>query len=376
MHFFSFVLKNIARRRFRSTFTIVGVAVAAGAVVALLGLSTGFEHSLVNMYRQRGIDVVVVRTGVTERLTSSLDARLEATLAAMPEVRQVAPELLDVVSLDEANLVGVTLYGWRPRSLVFDHLQLVAGRNLMPGDQTAVMLGAVLAKNLGKHVGDKLEVYAGVPFDVVGVFQSFNLHENAAMIVPLAQLEKLTNRRGRVTLFDLVLADRGNSQATGRLIHRIDSLGRGLTAMTTGSYVSTSAQLRLGRAMAVLISAVALVMGTLGVLNTMVMVVFERTQEIGILRAIGWRRGRVMRMILLESVLLSLAGAVLGTLAAVLLCSLLGTLPGTGGLLGARVPPIVILAGLAIAPIVGLIGGIYPALHGSRLPPTEALRHE
>jgi putative ABC transport system permease protein len=376
VHFVSLVLKNIGRRRFRSTFTVVGVAVAAGAVAALMGLSTGFEQTLVDMYRQRGIDLVVVRTGVTERLTSSLDARLEQTLAGLPEVRQAAPELLDVVSLEDANLVGVTVYGWRPDSLVFDHLRLLAGKNLAPDAGRSVLLGTVLAKDLGKRVGDRVEVYAGVPFQVVGIFQSYNVYENAAMIVPLAQLQQLTNRRGRVTLFDLVLRDRADAQATDQLIHRIDGLGRGLTAMTTGTYVSTSAQLRLGRAMAVLVSTIALVMGTLGVLNTMVMAVFERTQEIGILRAIGWRRGRVLRMILLESVLLSLAGAVLGTLAAVLLCRLLGHLPGAGGLVSGQIPPLVIVACLALAPVLGLLGGLYPAWHGSHLLPTEALRHE
>jgi putative ABC transport system permease protein len=376
VHFFSFVLKNIARRRFRSTFTVVGVAVAAAAVVALMGVSTGFENSLISMYRERGIDLVVVRTGVTERLTSSLDARLEATLAAMPEVRQVAPELLDVVSLEDANLVGVTVYGWRPESVVFDHLRLASGRTLQPADHKAVLLGTVLAKNLGKRVGDQVEVYAGVPFEVVGIFQSFNLYETAAMIVPLVELQKLTNRQGRVTSFDVVLRDSADSQATDRLQRRIGELGRGLSAMTTGSYVSSSAQLRLGRAMAVLVSAVALVMGSLGVLNTMLMVVFERTQEIGVLRAIGWQRGRVVRMILLESFLLSLAGAGLGTLAAVLLCRGLARLPGAGGFVSGEIPWSVILAGVALAPILGLVGGLYPALHASHLPPTQALRHE
>lgn len=376
MHFISLVLKNIGRRRFRSTFTVVGVAVAAGAVAALVGLSTGFEHMLIDMYHERGIDLVVVRSGVTERLTSSLDAKLEPTLAGMPEVRQAAPELLDVVSLEDVNLVGVTVYGWRPGSFVFDHLRLLAGESLAPQAGRSVLLGAVLAKDLGKRVGDRVEVYAGVPFRVVGIFQSFNVYENAAMIVPLEQLEQLTNRPGRVTLFDLVLRDRADQSATDRVIQRIDGLDRGLAAMTTGSYVSTSAQLRLGRAMAVLVSAVALVMGTLGVLNTMVMAVFERTQEIGILRAIGWRRGRVLRMILLESVLLSLAGAAIGTLAAVLLCHFLGHLPGAGGLVSGQIPALVVVACLALAPVLGLLGGLYPALRGSQLSPTEALRHE
>src|SRR5690242_15860444 len=82
MYFLTFIFRNIAGRRFRSMFTIVGVAVAVGAVVALVGLASGFETSFVNLYKRRGIDLVVVRAGVTQRITSSLDEKLEATLRA------------------------------------------------------------------------------------------------------------------------------------------------------------------------------------------------------------------------------------------------------------------------------------------------------
>ncbi len=116
MRFLTFILKNIARRRFRSTFTVVGVAMAVGAVVALVGVSSGFQEAFLGLYQQRGIDMVVIRAHVTERLSSALDERIEASLRAMPEVRDVAPVLMDVVSFEDVNLIGVTVYGWRPGS--------------------------------------------------------------------------------------------------------------------------------------------------------------------------------------------------------------------------------------------------------------------
>jgi putative ABC transport system permease protein len=83
-----------------------------------------------------------------------------------------------------------------------------------------------------------------------------------------------------------------------------------------------------------------------------------------------------MRMILVEAVILSATGAALGALGAVLLYRLLAELPSASGIVSGRISPLVIAQGFALALVVGFLGGLYPALRGSRLPPTEALRHE
>jgi putative ABC transport system permease protein len=111
-------------------------------------------------------------------------------------------------------------------------------------------------------------------------------------------------------------------------------------------------------------------------LNTMVMSVFERTREIGILRAIGWRPSRVVRMILMESMLLSLGGAIVGTAGGIGLTLLLSRMPFVNGAIQNSVSPVIIAKGFIIALLVGLIGAAYPAFRGARLLPTEAIRHE
>ena len=141
-------------------------------------------------------------------------------------MRDVAPVLMDVVSFEDVNLIGVTVYGWRPGSAEFHDLQLIAGLALQPEDKRCVMLGTVLAKNLGKHVGDMLSIYEDQPFEVVGIFQSFSMYENAGMVVPLTELQRLTDRKAQVTMFDIILKDPGNQQATDRLIQRIKDLGK------------------------------------------------------------------------------------------------------------------------------------------------------
>jgi putative ABC transport system permease protein len=140
-------------------------------------------------------------------------------------------------------------------------------------------------------------------------------------------------------------------------------------------YADTASELKLARSAAWLTSTVALIVGAIGTLNTMVMSVFERVQEIGVLRAIGWKKSRVMRWILLESLLLALVGAILGTLIGAASTRFLSTLPIATRLISGEIEPTIVAQGFAIALFVGLLGGAYPAYRAARFLPTEALRH-
>ncbi|MGO9465016.1 MAG: ABC transporter permease [Isosphaeraceae bacterium] len=376
MRFSTIVLKNAIRRPLRSILTALAIAVAVGTVVALVGISYGFERTFLDLYRGSGIGLIVVRAGSKQRMTSTLDERLADKIRALPGVRDVFGGLVDTVSFNDLGLYGVLVQGWMPETLAFDHLRLISGRALRRDDGKAVMLGTILAKNLGKGVGDTLSVYEGEDFRVIGVYRSSNVFEEGAMVVPLAQLQRLMQRQGQVTGLSVIL-DRSADQATLERVRRqVEALAPALHAMTTDEHVKSLTEIQLAKAMSWLTSTVALVLGTFGVMNTMIMAVHERTKEIGILRAIGWRRRRVAGLILLESVILSLVGAILGGVGAGLLLRLLTFVPTVNGLIDGRVPPIVLAYGLAIALLVGLCGGLLPAYRASRMLPTEALGYE
>jgi len=382
MRLTTFILKNLLRRPVRSLLTGIGVALAVGAVVALVGISQGFERAFVDLLQRRNVDLMVVRAGKTERLTSTLDESIGRRLAKLPEVETVIPGLMDMVSFPEADLISVGVQGWPPDSVLFDDIEIVAGRRLEPGDKGAVMLGTILARNLEKKVGDTIEIDME-PFRVVGIYQSFNVYENGSAVMLLSELQHLMDREGQVTGFQVVLKDAPDK---ARIIERVrqkiealtDAQGRPLklAALPTRKYVDSTLQIRIARASAWLTSVVALVIGTVGMLNTMIMSVFERTREIGILRAIGWRRWRIMVTILGESLLLCVAGAVVGSLAAVGLTKWLSTLPRAAGYVQGDIAPVVLAQGFVLAVLVGLLGGAYPAYRGASLSPTEAIRHE
>jgi putative ABC transport system permease protein len=369
------VLRNILRRPARSALTVAGVAIAVAAVVALVGISRGFERSLRMVYESRGVDLMVIRAGSTQRFSSVLDEGLGQKIAAVPGVSEVSPGLADVVSSEEADMTGIVIQGVPLEGGPLAQMRIVAGRRIEPGDGQAVLLGRVLARGLNKRVGDALEVVKGQSYCVVGIYEASNVFENGSMIMALDQLQRLMGRKGEVTHFTVIAKDK-DRRSLENVAERIRALAPSLDVLPTREYIETSVEIRTARAAAWLTSSIALILGAIGMVNTMLTAVFERTRELAILQAIGWQHRRIVQLILLEAVLLALAGAVVGTVLAVGLTQVLCRLPEAGRLVSGDIAPEVIVQGFVIALLVGVAGGIYPAYRATRFVPTEGLRHE
>ncbi len=376
MRFSTLILRHLLRRRVRTLLTVLGLAVGISAVVTLSAVAWGFEKSFLDIYEAKGIDLILVRAGVTDRLSSSLDATLIDSIRRVPGVSDAARSLIDAVGFEEAGVVSALVSGWEPGSVLFRGIRPVDGRAIGPDDGKAAMLGRVLALSLGKTTGQTVDV-AGERFDVVGIYESTSLFESGGLIVPLRELQRMMGREGQVTGF-VVTANpevpEGRSQAA--LGKAIEAALPGIAAVPARDYVEQDLILRLAKSMAWATSLIALILGSVGMLNTMVMSVYERTTEIGVLRALGWRRGRVLALVLGEALILGVAGALCGGLLGYLSLHALTLAPTARGFITATIPPATYAFGLALAVGLSLLGGLYPAWHASRLEPTEALRHD
>ncbi len=302
MRFLSFIAKNVLRRKVRSALTGIGVAVAIAAVVALLGVSRGFEESTRQMIAGHGVDLVVIREGAGIEGTVRLDEGIAGLIAQLPEVDKVAPVLTDRLRLEHKSSMLVPITGYPAGGFPMEQLAIQpGGHNLTAADKRGTLLGAILARNLDKKVEDTV-IIDDVPFHVVGIYQGSNMVENGGAVTLLPDLQQTLgpDRKGKVTQFQVVLKAeyKGDPVALKRVQAEIkdlrDSKGAayGIEGLTTDEYIDKSNEVRLSQAMAWMTSAIALVIGAVGMLNTMIMSVLERTQEIGILRAIGWRKIR------------------------------------------------------------------------------------
>ena len=374
MRFLSLVLKNLTRRPLRTGLTLLAFATAIAAVVSLLGVANGFTESFAAIYESHAVDIVVSRQGSADRLSSAVDESYIEKLLKLPGVAKTSGVLLETLSLEESDVYGIPSMGIANDSWLLDDYELRSNKVDCP-DNRCLMLGIHLADRVGIDAGKRVSLFEE-PYLVTGIFKSQSTWENGSIILPLDQLQALTDRAGQVTYINLVLDASVDQAAAAKLIEQIHALDPKLEALTTGDFVRTDTRMRIASAMAWMTSMIALVIGAIGTLNTMMTSVLERTREIGILRAIGWPRRRVVSMILLESSVLAVLASVLGCLLAVLLTRVLAQSEAARGILSPSINPMIIGQGCLLAVAIGMLGALIPAWRASKLLPTEAFREQ
>jgi putative ABC transport system permease protein len=279
---------------------------------------------------------------------------------------------MDMVAFEEHDLYMVLVNGWEPDCPVLQQVNLLSGRRLRAGDRRAVMLGRILAANLGKQVGDAIQLY-GLDFEVVGVFESFSVYENGAIFMLLDELQQQTDRPGEVTGFIVQSADKSPA-AVARLQQQIAALDPTIAATPCAEFVDSLMQIKVARTMSWVTSLIAIVIGAVGVMNTMMMSVFERRAEIAALRAMGWRKSTVSRLVVSESLILTMLGALGGIALGIGLTILLANWKSTSGLVQGDISLLAIVEGAAVAIAVALLGAVYPLVRCIRVSIADGLR--
>ena len=382
MRFAEILVKNLLRRKARSLLTLSGVSIAVAATVVLLTVAWGYSDSAASHYAASQVDVVVVRAGVAERITSSLSASLAVRLLALPGVANIDGRLTEMVSLGDGSLLGVPLHGLDPTGFAMAHYAVTRGRTLGTGDRHTIILGAGLATALGKLPGDNVNL-EGTTFAIAGIFQTGDALESNTAVATLADLQELMDRPGQVSEFQIqVLPAAADPTAVRQLCKAIEGLAAssgtslGFKAMPMRDFVAADTETGLLLGMARGTSAIAILLSSLGLLNTMLMSVIERTRELGILRAVGWSRALIVRLILGESILLSLSGVAVGTACAWGVLLILSGYSFTRSLVPSGLTPAAVAVGAAVGLLAGIAGAAYPAYRATGIDPTEALRYE
>lgn len=375
MTLIEFALHNVRQRPARSLLTAMAVALGVAAAVALTGIAWGFEASWQKANDARGTDLIVTRLASTNAMPSPFRAEpLQGELRGYPKVRDVVGLLSEMLSVD-AGAPPVFVFGWTHGSYLWQHLKLIDGRWPANADEPAVVVGVVTAELLHKKVGDVLDI-EGRRMPVVGVFESSAAIENGAVLMTLDQAQLTTDKPGKVNVLNVKLDVDATPADIDAIKARIRERAPGFIAITSGELVGQNTVVRIAKAMSNATTLIAGLVGVLIVFNTMLMSVNERTREIGVLLALGWHRRTVIQLVCGEAALLTLAGGIAGVLVGVGLTWQLEHLDLLRGKIDANFPASFLFTMPILAMLVGVVGGLFPALKASRLTPSHALRQE
>ena len=374
LDFLAVAAANLKVRCLRTVFTMMGVAVAVASFIALYTLSHGPERNWRRSLDEVGAHLVGYERGAIHVISSRLPISLAEKIRTVPGVTEVTPQISRFVPADKEDQQMV-LIGVAATSSFWRSVPLRQGRLPRADETWVVVLGSMAAEALGKRVGDSIELMWR-RFEVIGISAFENPMNSSGMLAPLAALHELDRGSDMVTAFLVSLAAPGDSVAVARTLARLNALAPNLAFVRAEEVARSTKVLQLLQAISWIVSVISIGMGVLVVANTLVMAITERTREIGVLSAVGWSAGRIASLILVESLLVTITGCLMGAVAGVAIALWMGAHPVLGSLLEPvfSIDLFVWVVGATVA--MGLLGGAYPAWVAARVQPARALQHE
>ncbi len=361
-------LQNLWQRRTRTTITLVVIGLTVGAIIAIQSVMGGMVGEMSDWFAAEA-EVMLRQADVADTSLSAIDERVGEKIAALPQVKDLSGLMFTAVGLPDRGGFLIVM-GYSPQSFLLQSKKIISGESLTSNHQ--ILLGKSMAASLNKQVGDTIDL-AGQRFSIAGIFESKISWEEMGGIMTLRDAQAFMGKPRKVSMYAIKLVDPKQAEA---LVAQINHDYPDVHAALAGDFVSQMPDMQNSDAMVNSISLIAILVGGVGVLNTMLMSVFERTREIGVLRALGWGRIRVLRLILQEAVTLGLLGGASGILAAFGLVWLIDQVPWIGELLEPNWTVEVFVQAILVALALGVLGGLYPAYRATRLQPVEALRYE
>ncbi|HEX6031635.1 MAG TPA: FtsX-like permease family protein [Tepidiformaceae bacterium] len=371
MSFVGLVVKNLLRQRVRAGLTLLGISIGITTVVALGAITNGLKGAAGEVLQIGGADFIVAQKGTSDLSFSTVSEEDWQAVSRVDGVQWATGVLFHITKMP--NNPYFVLLGERPEDLADNPPALKEGRVVAPGAADEVMLGDGSAGDLDAGVGEVVTI-SDRQLTVAGIYHTGRLWEDNGGYAPLATVQELAAKPSVVTVvYVKAEPDVARETLTTRIRDQFPNL---TTVSSVEEYGQVDQGIELIDAANLAISFLAIAIGAVGVMNTMVMSVFERTREIGILRAVGWSGRRVIRMIVIESLMLCAVAAVLGSLAGVAATRLVLLVPAISSLLEPSFTPAIFVRALVVAIGVALVGAAYPAYRAVRLTPMEALRYE
>jgi putative ABC transport system permease protein len=394
-------LKAISRNKLRSILTMLGMVIGVGCVIVVVAIGNGASQSIQSTINSLGTNFIMVFPGAS----TSGGARIftgsstltpedaEAIKTEAPNVAYVSPQVRSAAQVVAGELNwGTSIMGVGVEYPNIRAWNVAQGSFFTDADVKAAskvaILGNTVAENLfpnGDAVGQVVRI-KNVPFKVVGVLEKkggnmMGQDQDDTIVAPYTTIMKRLSGKTRI---DMLYVSAASANAVQQAQTEVDSILRQRHRIAPGMdadfqmrsqeeiAAASAQQMNTLRMLLLVVAAVSLVVGGIGIMNIMLVSVTERTREIGIRMAIGAKGHHVLTQFLFEAITISIVGGLIGVLLGVGVSRLVATKAGWPIVISAQS----ILLAFGVAGFVGVFFGFYPARKASRLDPIEALRYE
>jgi len=390
-----FAFSTVRHRQRRSWLTVLGIFIGIAAVVGLISISQGLRDAVNAQFEMIGSDIITVipgRMGAGMMMGSEPLTEADVkTIEGVHGVDTVIPILLRNTKIVFQGEEGYTYVMGIPADKMEKVLIDMSGVKIMEGRITAESdkYAAVIGYSIGEdyfdrkvRIGDKIEI-SGKDFKVRGrVSKIGNRQDDSQIYIHMATAREIFNQSDEVNTIMLSAKEDSNPDAVAEDIRKKleDRRGQKDFTVMTAAQLAETVQSVLGIIQIVLvgIAAISLMVGGVGIMNTMYTSVQERTRQIGIMKAIGATNEDIQLIFLVESGLLGMVGGAIGCVLGVLLA--LGVQYGAAmagfEMLKASITPELIAFSLGFSFIVGMASGVFPARQAAKMNPVDALRYE
>jgi putative ABC transport system permease protein len=410
---FIIAMRSLAANKLRSSLTMLGVIIGVGSVITLMSVGRGAEASITSSIQGLGTNLIYVnsKTPGVEGMMAMANPAYSFTMDDAREIAERVPNVISVAPVIE-NYVEVATASDSTLGIIeattpeFETTlnypvaegQFITDRNVA-GRDLVVVLGDQVAEELfgsDSPVGQKVKIN-GRQFSVIGVLekkggQMMGVSMDSIIVVPITTyqsrlfpgrtvrgedaIQQLTVQIASTDVAAIVTAD-----ITDLLIqrHHITEEGKEDFLIMTQEQMLGMVEQITGILTIVLgaIASISLIVGSIGIMNIMLVSVTERTREIGIRKAVGAKRRDILLQFLLEAAMLSLTGGVVGIVGGWTVSWLVTTFSEAAGFpLKSAVTADIVLLAIVVSVFIGLASGVYPAMRAARLNPIDALHYE
>ncbi len=381
-------INNLRRRRGKTAFLVCGIVFAVATIVTLYTLTTSMDAGMEKKFAEMGAKVLIVPKtnsvalsygGITIPSKVSYDVKdidesQSAKIMAIGKgnIKKLSPKVLGAVSIKDTRVMAVGVQFAKEISL--RPYWVIKG--LKPKGADQVLVGSRAATRLKLHPGDRFTVVGrdvSKQVTVAGILQETGSEEDGLVFFDLNAAQNLLDKTGKLSLIELNV-DR-NEQVTNKTVTDLSKALPDAKVKTVKEAMEARAEVvdRFGK-FSLMVSIVMLFVSTIMIVTTMLSAVNERTREIGIFRAIGFRKDHIIKIFLTEAGIISGVSGVIGYIIGFVIAMIIAPRIGEANLTVAWQPAFTLIV-IAASVVLGLLASLYPANKAAQLDPADALRY-